>query len=204
MVGTVAPVAFAVAAWTLALACMAAPAAAIDESQAAMAWRAEHGTGLVAGFSHDPAEVGPKTQFRFELRLDPAHVADVTEVQAQVCIVADLCLIPFHAGTQVGGAWGFDTDRYRDPVGGRPAQWTPGERVGVRFLLAYTNGTQVEFPRGMDLHDPGCIADWPACAETHYLAFPVADAAEGSPAPSLVLGPMLLAAAAVFARQRRA
>ncbi len=189
-------------AWSVLLTAAAAllPAAAAHAESEAPSLRPDV---LAAG--HEPANVLPHSQWRGFLRLAPE--SNVTSASYQVCRVGQACFAPPTPAVHVGSEWRFDTAGYT--VNGKPVDYQPGWRLGVKWWLTETRGdgsnVAVEFPAGPDASSPECQGDGAAgCAEQHYLAFGVVDnRTHGLPAPGplAVLG--VVAVGVAFAGRRR-
>lgn len=168
-------------------------AAAHDEADAGGLWP---GTEV----DLDPDAIQEGDQFRATLR--PPPDAEVASVDAQVCIVAESCIIAFRPAEPTGdGGWRYDTASYRDPLSENPVVWRAGERVGVEFRVVFGNGTERIFPAGVPENSPECKQmGWPACSETHYFALDVHAADNESPPVALPWLVIALGAVGLAAR----
>ena len=181
----------------LALAAALAPSAGGHPESAAPSLRPD-----VLAAWHDPPAVEARTQWHGYLQLAP-H-SNVTAAAYQICRVGLACFAPPTPAQDMGnGTWGFDTTDYT--VNGRPVEYGAGWRLGVKWWLteARADGNvTVQFPQGPDPLSPQCDGDAAlACAEEHYLAFDVARAPKGSPAPALALMACALLAVALARRR---
>ena len=174
--------------------CMAAAASAHPESAApslhpavALAW-------------HEPEVVEPGTQWSGFLQLRPGH--DVGKAWYQVCDAGDgVCFAPLHAAQAIANdTYRFDTVDYL--ANGRPVDWQPGWRVGVRWFLADTdapdsNGTWVPMAPA-DPNDAVAIEDL-------YLTFDIPSGKDrGAPGVSIgLLAICMLGATTLAARAPR-
>jgi hypothetical protein len=136
---------------------------------------------------HAPEMVQAHTQWQGFLVLRPGH--SVTAAQYQICRVGSACFAPPAPARRVGDdTFTFETAAYQ--AGGKPIDYQPGWRLGVQWILTERAGNatrQTLFPEGPSPTDAGCAGDQMAlaCQERHYLAFDVAPAAKGAPAPGL-------------------
>lgn len=174
----------------LLLACMASAASAHPEEDAP-----DLHPDVVRAW-HEPEVVEPGTQWSGFLQLRAGH--DVGKVWYQVCDAGDgVCFAPLHAAQGLANdTYRFDTVDYL--ANGRPVDWQPGWRVGVRWFLAATeapdsNGTWVPMAPA-DPNEAVAIEDL-------YLTFDIpGDGARRAPAPSIAWTSLALAALAL---QRR-
>ena len=179
------------AAGLLALLLLAAPAAGVPERDA---WSTHP---AVSEAWHEPALVRPGEQWRGYLQLKPGF--DYARVGYQVCNAGDgFCFAPTHDAQALGnGTYRFDTSDYL--AGGRPVDWQPGWRVGVRWFLADedrpdSNGTWV--PRA----PPSPTEEVPI--EDLYLTFDIpGEPARGAPAPAFLLLAFAVLGAAALRRR---
>lgn len=182
----------------LATAAAVGPAASAHPESAAPSLRPD----VVAAW-HEPAAVEPHTQWHGYLRLEPS--TNVTAAAYQICRVGQTCFAPPAPAHRLeNGTWAFDTADYL--ANGRPVDYGAGWRLGVKWWLTEARpegNATVEFPQGPDVTSDACSGDAAlGCAESHYLAFEVAAAGKGAPAPAAGWAALGLAALAAAARRR--
>lgn len=176
----------------------AAPAAAVDESEAASL------RDDVLWTWHEPEVPQPHAQWHGFIQLHPA--TDVVAVHYQVCRVGQACFAPPTAAKAQGEqVYAFDTSDYK--ANGQPVDYQAGWRLGVKWFLdeQRENGTVVtaEFPSGPDLSSPECAGDAAmACSERHYFVFTMGGPT-GKPSPGMGLPALLVLLAVALALASR-